>query len=114
MTLGSHEFFRGADDRHLVTQLLAHCRYSSRNLGVCQVLAVPGQQIVHSVNRGHRDVSGVRERVRRQNACGHDGLCQRFGVFRDIYGRQTADERQSFLDFRGIAKRSLINDNLGY
>jgi hypothetical protein len=38
-----------------------------------------------------------------QDAGSHDGLRQRFGVCRDLKGRQAADDRKSLLHFSGIA-----------
>ena len=64
--LGSHEFLGRTDDRHPVTQLLTHQCYSPRDLGVCQVLAIPGQQIVNCVNSRHRNMGGVTNGTREE------------------------------------------------
>jgi hypothetical protein len=103
MMLCSHEFFGRADNGRPVAQLLTHYRYSPRDLCVCQVLAIPGQQIVNGVNRGHSNMCGIRKSVRRKDARSHDGLRQRLGVFGDLEGRQTADDRESLFYFCGIA-----------
>ena len=38
-------------------QLLTHHFYSPCNLGICQVLTIPGKQIIDRVNSRHRDKS---------------------------------------------------------
>src|SRR6516165_1576341 len=104
MTLISHEFFRGTDDRHFTAQLLTHDTYSPGDLCVCQVLAIPGQQIVNGVNRCHGNMRGVGKSMRRKDAGRHDGLCQRCDVRRNVEGWQAADYREALLHFRRIAK----------
>src|SRR6185312_843671 len=42
---------------HCEPRSLADYRYSPRDLGVCQVLAVPGQQVIDTVNRGNGDMA---------------------------------------------------------
>src|SRR5262249_5889770 len=56
MTRHSHEFFGRTDNPHPAPQLLTHPCYSPRDLCVCQVLAIPGQEIINGVNGRHRDV----------------------------------------------------------
>jgi hypothetical protein len=51
--------------------------------------------------------------VRRQDAGSHDRLSQRFSGFRDVKGRQAANDRESLLYFRGIADGSFVDDDLG-
>jgi hypothetical protein len=63
MTLCSHEFFGRADDRHLLPQFLAHQCYSPCHLRGCQVLAIPGRQIVNGVNRRHGNVERENEGI---------------------------------------------------
>src|SRR4051812_13508029 len=56
---------------------------------------------------------GVRESVRRKDAGSHDSPSQRFSGFRDLKGRQAADDRESLLYFRWIADGGFVNDDLG-
>jgi len=46
---------------------------------------------------------GVRKSVRWKDAGSQDSPSQRFSGFRDIKGRQVANDRKSLLYFRGIA-----------
>src|SRR5882724_5452778 len=102
MTLCSHEFFRRTDDWHSVPQLLTdHC-YSPSNLCICQVLAIPCEQIINRVNSRYRDVRGVTNGVRRKHARSHDGPGQRLGVPRDFERRQAADDCKSLLHLRWV------------
>ena len=59
------------------------------------------------MDRRHGDMCGVPNGVWRKYAGGHDGLCQRFCFFGRLENGQSADDRQSFLDFRGVARRRL-------
>src|SRR5260370_25977225 len=102
MALVSHEFFRRTDDWHFAAQLLTHRCYSPRDLCVCQVLAIPGKQIVNRVYRRHGNVCSVANDVRRKDTSSHDRLRQRIGVIIDRRRRQPADDRQSLLYFLGI------------
>src|SRR5712692_1259354 len=113
MTLVSHEFIRCTDDWHFAAQVLTHHCYSPRDLCVCQVLAIPGKQIVNRVYRRHGNVCSVANDVRRKNTSSHDGLRQRIGVIGDRQSRQPADDCEPLLNFRRIADRGLIDDDLG-
>src|SRR5438132_1812143 len=113
MTLVSHKFFRCTDDWHLAAQLLTHHCYSPRDLCVCQVLAIPGKQIVNRVYRRHGNVCSVANDVRRKDTSSHDGLRQRIGVIGDRQSRQPFDDREPLLNFRRIADRGLVDDDLG-
>src|SRR6266581_4407650 len=113
MTLVSHKFFRCTDDWHFAAQLLTHHCYSPRDLCVCQVLAIPGKQIVNRVYRRHGNVCSVANDVRRKDTSSHDGLGQRIGVIGDRQSRQPADDREPLLYLRGIADRGFVNDDLG-
>src|SRR6516162_1521638 len=93
MTLISHELFWCTDNWHLAAQLLAHHCYSPHDLCVCQVLAIPGQQIVNRVYRRHGNMGSVANEVRRKDAGSHDCLRQRIGVLGDRQRRQPADDR---------------------
>ena len=64
------------------------------------------------MNRRHGDMRGVPNSIRGKHTGGHDGLCQRFCFFSGLENGQSADDRQSFLDFRGIAGRRLSDDHL--
>src|ERR1019366_1953371 len=74
MILFSHEFFWGGDDWHFPSQFLTHNCYSPRDLGVCQVLAVPGWQIVNRVHRRHGNMCSVAKDLRRKDISSHDRL----------------------------------------
>jgi hypothetical protein len=45
---------------------------------ICQVLAIPGQEIINGVNGRDRNVGGVMSNLRRKHAGSHDGLRQSF------------------------------------
>jgi hypothetical protein len=58
-------------------------------------------------------MGGVGKSVRRKDASSHDSPSQRFSGFRDIKGRQAAEDRESLLYLRGIPGRGFVNDDLG-
>lgn len=87
MRSNSHEFFGRANGGLSVPQFFTHLRYSPRYLGVCQVFAIPGQQIVNPVNRRHSDLCGIKESEGRKHARCHDGVRQRLGVLGGIQRR---------------------------
>src|SRR5436309_15325355 len=74
MTLVSHEFFRGTDDRHLAAQLLTHHCYSPRDLSVCQVLTIQGKQIVNGVYHLKGNTCSGPNDLRRKDTSRHDGI----------------------------------------
>src|SRR5437899_903230 len=92
MALRSHEFFRRTDDWHFSAQLLTHYGYFPRDLGVCQVLAIPGQQIVNGVDRRHGNMRSVANDVWRKDASRHDGPRQCIRPIRDRKNWQAAND----------------------
>ena len=55
---------------------------------------------------------GVTNGVLRKHPSSHDSPSQRFSGFRDIKGRQAADDRESLLHLRWIADRGFVDDDL--
>ena len=62
--------------------------------------------------RRYGNMCSVPNDLRRKDASSHDGMSQRIGVIGDRQGRKAADDREPLLNFRWIADRGLLDDDL--
>jgi hypothetical protein len=65
------------------------------------------------VYRRHGNVCSVANDVRRKDTSSHYGLRQCIGVIGDRQCRQPANYREPLLNFRRIADRGLVDNDLG-
>ncbi len=65
------------------------------------------------VYRSYGYMCSVAKNLRRKDPRSHDGWRQRIGFISDCQIRQPADDREPLLNFRRIADRDLVDDDLG-
>src|SRR3989338_6058571 len=80
----SKEFFRGANKRQKQTNLFKVSSNASLYFWVSDVPAVPGQQIIHAIDSGYRNVERIFRRFGRDDSLPH----QRLGDIKRLLGDQ--------------------------
>ena len=84
------KFLGCADHRNRDCKIVQHGMNPRQDSTVCDVSAVPGQQIVNSMMGRDRDVKGVEDGLRRQNCPHHDFVGD------DLHLRFGRQQRNSF------------------
>src|SRR5216683_257737 len=72
--LSLQEFFGGTNDRRLIASCPAYVFNVAADGRICDMRAVPGEQIVHPVHRRNRNVQSVDHGVGRQRPRRDEGL----------------------------------------
>jgi len=107
-----HQFFWSANDRHTISlPVTDNCRPSDY-LSVGEVFAVPCQNVVHIVDCGNCDMSGIPDCIGRNGTAGYDCCCKRFSLFGDLKYRKIADDCHPCFRLFRVSSRCLIKHDL--
>jgi len=112
LIVGLHEFFGRANDRRLEASVATHSFNLAPEGCICDVLAVPRQQLVYTIDRGNGDMECIARFRSRDGFCGNQGVCQLINVVRCLQQVEILNDLKTLSGRRWIALGAFLNDDL--
>lgn len=109
-TWASKKLFGRADKRHGETASLDETGHPREELGVRDVGAVPGQEVVHSMDGGDGYMKGVRQRLERQKVLGDDLQAESLGRVGQLENGNIDKKGHAPRNRFGVAPTGLLDD----